>query len=189
MDEHSEMKVRAEPQPAGAKLWVALHVVGTALFVLIVASRVLAAGHEVAPAAFAANCFSPFLTADTAAERLAPARVDFYDLRPLRAGTPVSEPVGRPVTPGTDRRCEVAFDGAHVEDGTHAVRSGLQREGIVTEAAVPAGFPTQPGADFVAARYLNPDRIAVVQVGTRPGPDGIETFINVERLEPSEDQN
>ena len=189
MDEHADMKVRTEPQPAAAKLWVALHVAGTALFVLIVASRVLAASHETAPGAFAAHCFSPVLTADTAAERLAPARVDFYDLRPFRAGTPVSEPVGRPVTPGTDRRCEIAFDGAHIEAGTHAARSGLQREGILAEAALPTGFPTQPGAEFVAARYINPNRIAVVQVGTRPGPDGIETFINVERLEPSEDQN
>ena len=189
MDEQADMKVRAEPQPAGAKLWVALHVVGTALFVLIVASRVLAASHEAAPGAFAAHCFSPLLTAETAAERLAPSRIDFYDLRPFRAGTPVSEPNGRPVTPGTDRRCEVAFDGEHVEAGTHAVRSGLQNEGIVAEAAVPTGFPTQNGAEFVAARYLNPNRIAVVQVGMRPGPDGIETFINVERLEPSEDQN
>jgi hypothetical protein len=189
MDEHADIKVRAEPRPAGAKLWVALQVAGTALFALIVASRVLAASPDTGPDAFAEHCFSPFLTAETAAERLAPARVDFYDLRPFRPGTPVSEPAGRPVTPGTDRRCEVAFDGAHVEAGTHAVRAGLRREGILAEAAVPTGFPTQRGADFVAARYLNPNRIAVVQVGTRPGPDGIETFINVERLEPSEDQN
>jgi hypothetical protein len=47
----------------------------------------------------------------------------------------------------------------------------------------------QDGTEFVAARYLNPNRIAVVQVGTRLGPNGIETFINVERLQPSEDQN
>jgi hypothetical protein len=37
--------------------------------------------------------------------------------------------------------------------------------------------------------FYDPNRIAVVQVGTRPGPGGIETFINVERLQPSEDQN
>ena len=118
MDKHADMKVRTEPQPAAAKLWVALHVAGTALFVLIVASRVLAASHETAPGAFAAHCFSPVLTADTAAERLAPARVDFYDLRPFRAGTPVSEPVGapghagdRPALRGRLRRC--AYRGRH----------------------------------------------------------------------------
>jgi hypothetical protein len=27
--------------------------------------------------------------------------------------------------------------------------------------------------------------VAVVHVGTRPGPNGIETFLNVERLMPS----
>ena len=70
-----------------------------------------------------------------------------------------------------------------------AVLMGLEREGILTEAAVPEAFPAQSGTALIAARYLNPNRIAVVQVGTRPGPNGIETFINVERLEPSEDQN
>jgi hypothetical protein len=160
-----------------------------AIFFAIVAGRVMAASHGSVPEAFAAHCFSPFLTAQTAAERLAPARVDFYDLRPFSGTNPVSEPTGRPVTPGTDRRCEVAFDGEHVAAGTDAVRMGLEREGILAEAPVPATFPPQDGTVFIAARYLNPNRIAVVQVGTRPGPGGIETFINVERLQPSEDQN
>jgi hypothetical protein len=189
MDDRAHIEAKAEPRPRGSTLWLALHVGAMAIFFAIVAGRVMAASHGSVPEAFAAHCFSPFLTAQTAAERLAPARVDFYDLRPFSGTNPVSEPTGRPVTPGTDRRCEVAFDGEHVAAGTDAVRMGLEREGILAEAPVPATFPPQDGTVFIAARYLNPNRIAVVQVGTRPGPGGIETFINVERLQPSEDQN
>jgi hypothetical protein len=189
MGDHAHIEAKAELQSRGSALWLALHVGAMAVFFVIVAGRVMAASHGTAPEAFAAHCFSPYLTAETAVERLAPARVDFYDLRPFSSANPVSEPTGRPATPGTDRRCEVAFDGEHVEAGTDAVVMGLEREGIETEAEVPAAFPAQDGAEFVAARYLNPNRIAVVQVGTRLGPNGIETFINVERLEPSEDQN
>ncbi|MCU4651225.1 succinyl-CoA synthetase subunit beta [Roseibacterium sp. SDUM158016] len=189
MVERAHIEERAAEAPRGAGLWAVLHIGAIALFLVIVAGRVLAASHDTAPDAFAAHCFSPLLTGETAAERLAPARVDFYDLRPFRTGAAVSEPGGRPVTPGTDRRCEVAFDGAHVEAGIDAVRAGLSREGILDEAPVPGDFAVQDGASFVAARFLNPNRIAVVQVGTRPGPNGTETFINVERLEPSEDQN
>ncbi|MBF9029000.1 succinyl-CoA synthetase subunit beta [Rhodobacterales bacterium HKCCE3408] len=136
--------------------------------------------------AFADHCYSPFLTAETAEARLggAGARVDFYDLRPFRSTNPVAEPQGRPATPGTDRRCEVAFDGTYPEAGVAAAVAGLEAEGIQAEAPVPEDFPVQPGAEFVAARFLNPDRIAVVQVGTRPGPNGVETFIGVERLTP-----
>jgi hypothetical protein len=169
-------------------LWTPMHLVAVLAFLVLAVSQTRAASHETA-ATFAEHCFNPLLTAETAADRLAPARVDFYDLRPFSSANAVSEPTGRPVTPGTDRRCEVAFDGAHVEAGTEAVLTGLQREGILTEAAVPEAFQPQSGTAVIAARYLSPNRIAVVQVGTRPGPNGIETFINVERLEPSEDQN
>ncbi|MEM9320596.1 MAG: succinyl-CoA synthetase subunit beta [Pseudomonadota bacterium] len=136
-----------------------------------------------AASAFADHCFSPFLTAQAAAANL-PSGHDFYDLDPFRDSNPISEPRGRPATPGTDRRCEVAFDGADVEAGIAAVTQGLRKEGIDTEAAVPADFPAQAGTGFIAARQLNPTRIAVVQVGTRPGPNGVETFISVERLVP-----
>ncbi|MEL7300924.1 MAG: succinyl-CoA synthetase subunit beta [Pseudomonadota bacterium] len=133
--------------------------------------------------AFSENCFSPFMTA-ARADAVLPERHDFYDLRPFRPSNPVSPPEGRAATPGTDRRCEVAFDGRDVEAGMAAVAEALAREGIATEAAVPAGFPLIAGTEFAAARQLNPRRIAVVQVGTRPGPNGPETFLNVERLDP-----
>lgn len=157
-----------------------IQIAGLLIFVSALAVR--AAGAD-APQAFADHCFSPFLTAAVAASNL-PERHDFYDLTPFRPTNPVSEPVGRPITPGTDRRCEVAFDGADVAAGIAGVLRGLAQEGIATEADLPAGFPAQAGTEFIAARQLNPNRIAVVQVGTRPGPNGVETFINVERLVP-----
>ncbi|MEM8577310.1 MAG: succinyl-CoA synthetase subunit beta [Pseudomonadota bacterium] len=135
--------------------------------------------------AFAAHCFSPRLTAARAADVL-PARHDFYDLAPFVHANAISPPVGRPATPSTDRRCEVAFDGAAVAKGEAAVMDALQREGITRSAEVPEAFPRTPGTEVIAARYLNPRRIAVVQIGTRPGPNGTETFLNVERLEPLE---
>lgn len=135
--------------------------------------------------AFAAHCFSPFLTATRAAQVLASegVRVDFHDLDPL-GDVPPSPVTGRAATPGTDRRCEVAVSGHAVETGIAAVRDGLAREGIDRAVETPATFPAQPGHAFIAARQLNPQRIAVVQVGTRPGPEGIETYVNVERLVP-----
>ncbi len=132
---------------------------------------------------FAENCFSPFMTVAKAEALLTVpgARFDFYDLDPFSNADP-SPATGRAVTPGTNRRCEVAFDGEDVPGGTDAVARALATEGISTEAAVPDKFPRIEGTAFIAARQLNPNRIAVVQVGTRPGPNGIETFLNVERL-------
>lgn len=132
---------------------------------------------------FADHCFSPLLTADSAAANL-PARHDFYDLDPFSAGNPISEPSGRPATPGTDRRCEVAFDGEEVDASVEVVIAALASEGILTAADVPQDFDQQEGTQFISARRLNPRRVAVVQVGTRPGPNGVETFLNVERLVP-----
>ena len=169
-------------------LWITFHIIAIAAFVVIAATRAQAqdAGNAaVSSAAFAGNCFSPFLTAELAAGLVTPdRRVDFYDLRPFRPSNPVAEPQGRAVTPGTDRRCEVAFDGANVAAGIMGAVSGLRAEGIDSVVEVPADFPAQPGTQFIEARQLNPNRIAVVQVGTRPGPNGLETFINVERLVP-----
>ena len=135
--------------------------------------------------AFATHCFSPFMTAARADEVLASpgARVDFYDLDPLSnaAPSPVS---GRPATPDTDRRCEVAFDGEYAELAASAATTGLSMEGIVDQAPLPDRYSQTEGTALLAARQLNPRRIAVVHVGTRPGPDGIETFLFVERLMP-----
>lgn len=141
------------------------------------------AGSEAALSAFADNCFRPTMTAASAKERLgvSGARYDFYDLDPFKSAAP-SPATRRAATPGTDRRCEVSFDGSSTEDAIAAVTRGLGAEGIRTPADVPASFQQIPGAALVAARRLNPRKIAVVQVGTRPGPNGTETYLNVERL-------
>lgn len=136
--------------------------------------------------AFATNCFSPLMTAERASETLGStgARVDFYDLKPFSRGNDPSPVIGRALTPDTDRRCEVAFDGDAVDAGIAAAAGGLEAEGIRTEAPVPDDFAAMPGVGFIGARQLNPSRVAIVQVGTRPGPNGVETYLNVERLTP-----
>ncbi|MEL7025604.1 MAG: succinyl-CoA synthetase subunit beta [Pseudomonadota bacterium] len=108
-------------------------------------------------------------------------RYDFYDTDPFTSAAP-SPATTRAVTPGTDRRCEVSFDGSATDAAISAVAAGLEAEGIRTPADVPATFQRIPGATFIGARRLNPHKIAVVQVGTRPGPNGTETYLNVERL-------
>lgn len=165
---------------------VASAVVGLTLFMV---APVLAQGAAAtdAASAFAAHCFSPYLTAARAQEALAStgARVDFYDLDPFSSAD-VSPVMGRPATPGTDRRCEVAFDGDHGDMAASAVLAGLAAEGIRTDAPLPDRYQPTEGTVLLAARALNPQRIAVVHAGTRPGPDGVETFLTVERLTPLE---
>ncbi len=138
---------------------------------------------DAAMSAFAENCFRPTMTAARAESRLGNdgARYDFYDLDPFTSAAPSPATV-RAATPGTDRRCEVSFDGAETDAAIAAVAAGLEAERIRTPADVPANFEQIPGAAFIGARRLNPRKIAVVQVGTRPGPNGTETYLNVERL-------
>lgn len=135
--------------------------------------------------AFAQNCFSPYLTADIATANIAPtgARLDFYDTLPFSNAAP-STTNGRAITPGTDRRCEVAFDGDYAEDAAQVAVAAAEAEGIRTPAALPDTHTATDSTTLLAARQLNPKRIAVVHVGTRPGPNGVETFLQVERLAP-----
>ncbi|MBM2575108.1 succinyl-CoA synthetase subunit beta [Jannaschia sp. Os4] len=133
--------------------------------------------------AFADHCFSPYLTAARAEAEIAAtgARVDFYDLAPF---SDVAPSPGADVTPGTDRRCEVAFDGDRGAAAAETAAAALEAEGIRADAPVPASHPALPGTTLLGARALNPSRVAVVHTGTRPGPDGVETFLSVERLTP-----
>ncbi len=136
--------------------------------------------------AFANHCFNPRLTAETAQAKIGPsgARIDFYDLRPFSAAAP-SPVTGRAATSGTDRRCEVAFDRSAPHEAIMWVNTGLKQEGLADKKAeVPNNFPRQTGTVLIAAAQLNSNRIAVVQVGVRSGPNGRETFLNVERLIP-----
>lgn len=135
--------------------------------------------------AFSGHCFSPLLTADKAEQvfNLANLRYDFYDLDPF-TNAAVTPAVGRAATPGTDRRCEVSFGGDFTADAVTAVAARLLREGITKPADVPETHENlrTGGTALLAARRLNPNKIAVVHVGTRPSQNGIETFLNVERL-------
>ena len=169
------------------KVWARLHLVGAAVFLILAVGAARADTPETATGAFAANCFSPFMTAQRAEMLLASpgVRVDFYDLDPF-SDVPVSPVIGRPATVGTDRRCEVAFDGDHSELAASAAVAGLQAEGITTASPLPDRYQPTDGTTLLAARRLNPRRIAVVHAGTRPGPNGVETFVFVERLTPLE---
>ena len=183
------------PLARKSALWGLIHLIGALAFVVLASTRAQADQSGVtdarladrASAAFAEHCFSPFMTAERAQEVLAStgARVDFYDLDPFSSADP-SPVAGRAATPGTDRRCEVAFDGAFAELAASAAVAGLQMEGIETEAPVPDRYQPTEGTSLLGARFLNPRRIAVVHVGTRPGPNGPETFMYVERMTPLE---
>ena len=170
------------------------HSVMQCVFVIAVALVISTSGQarspetdvQLAQDAFVTNCFSPFMTAAKAAKvlNLANARYDFYDLDPFSNVAP-SPVTGRAATPGTDRRCEIAVDGDHRKPFAMAATARLQAEGITTPAPVPATHTATSETELLAARQLNPKRIAVVHVGLRPGPNGPETFVYVERLEPS----
>lgn len=137
---------------------------------------------------FAENCFSPFLTARRAEKAFGEtgARYDFYDLDPFTNAAPSPAYGPRAATEGTDRRCEVSFDGAHLSVAVELALAGLTRENINTEVPVPKTHKAQAGTELLAARRLNPRRVAVVHVGTRQGPNGVETFMLVERLKPGQ---
>ena len=139
---------------------------------------------------FASHCFSPFMTGAKAAAIFdADAlRYDFYDLDPFSSAAP-SPVTGRAATQGTDRRCEIAFDGDFRQQAATATINALKAEGILTKADLPSTHTEIEGTQLLAARHLNPKRIAVVHVGLRPGPNGDETFLLVERLVPANDQN
>ena len=140
-------------------------------------------------AAFSGNCFSPRLTAEKAREafNFANIRHDFYDLDPFTSAAP--SPAKADVAPGTDRRCEVSFNGDFAQDAVTAVAARLLKEGITSPADLPETYTETDGTALLAARRLNPNKIAVVHVGTRPTTNGVETFLNVERLVAPEKKN
>ncbi|GAB5448637.1 succinyl-CoA synthetase subunit beta [Gymnodinialimonas sp.] len=171
-------------------LWGAVQLIAAVGLMAMAGCRVEAdevAVPHTGSAAFASHCFSPFMTAERAQEVLASpgVRVDFYDLDPFSSADP-SPVTGRAATPGTDRRCEVAFDGDHARLAASAAVAGLEMEGIDQTSPVPDRYERTDGTELLAARRLNPRRVAVVHVGTRPGPNGIETFMLVERMTPLE---
>lgn len=163
-------------------------ILGAALAALTLGMPALARAPQLAAdagiRAFVDNCFSPFMTAEKAQVVFdqPDVRYDFYDLDPFSNVAP-SPALGH-VTDGTDRRCEIAFDHDYSRIAAQAVVVQLAKEGITKEAAVPATYQANDGTVLLAARMLNPRRKAVVHVGKRPGPSGVETFMIVERLLP-----
>ncbi len=180
--------------PASAHILRAARL-GTAAFAAVVTIGAASAGARSpetdargAMSAFANNCFSPFMTAAKAGRAfgLANLRHDFYDLEPF--SDVAASPAMGSVTPGTDRRCEVAFNGDYGARAVEIAITALAQEGILRDAPLPETHSTArtTGTALLAARQLNPTRVAVVHVGTRPGPAGIETFMTVERLRPQQ---
>ncbi len=135
---------------------------------------------------FANHCFSPYLTSEKARQAFALSGMafDFYDLDPFSSVAP-SPAQGAPVTAGTDRRCEVSFAGNHAESAAEGAMNALAHEMIFTPAPVPPSFRSGPDTTLLAARRLNPRRVAVVHIGTREGALGLETFMSVHRLLPT----
>lgn len=136
--------------------------------------------------AFSDNCLNPRLVqTDLDGLQHQGIKVDFYDLKPFSAPeiTPVT---GRVATAGTDRRCEVAFEADLGADAAKVAVKALTSERIFTETPLPDTHQNAAlaGTTLLAARKLNPNRIAVVHTGTRPSGNGIETFLMVERLTP-----
>lgn len=158
-----------------------------ALFCAVVSPVWATETADLAFEAFKESCFNPHLTATTATQRLAQpgTRVQFYDLNPFSASAP-SPVTGRAATPGTDRRCEVAFDGDFGAEAATTAVEALEAERILNDTPLPVTHTNAhlPGTTLLAARNLNPKRIAIVHTGTRPGPNGAETFLLVERLTP-----
>ena len=88
--------------------------------------------------------------------------------------------------PGTpahaERRCEVAFDGDHAADAVTQVQAKMATPPVFGKSIPLAPpFAAQYGTAYIDARELLRKRVAVVHIGTRPGP---ETFIRVDRLPP-----
>jgi len=160
--------------------------VALVLGLTVPAQTVAGEGVAAAGRSFADHCFSPYLTATTARDAVAPTsgRIDFYDLRPFSSAA-LSPVTGRTATPGTDRRCEVSFDGRAPAKAADWIGVGLKQEGLTDRLVpVPDGFALLATTTFSGAAQLNPDRIAVVQAGVRDGANGPETYMSVERLTP-----
>jgi len=180
--------------------WSALHILGTALFLAVMLSRVAQAGApteddvaDLAIGAFAEACPWPRQTASDVEARMLrfasergfadlPFALDFYDT--------TLEQTAADVTPGTTRRCEVAFPGIHTEPATEALQILMATPPVFGQPIpLPITHSPMPGTYFIEGRQLNARVAAVVHVGTRENATGLETFINVERLLPSAPQS
>ncbi|MEM6759270.1 MAG: hypothetical protein AAF601_07295 [Pseudomonadota bacterium] len=139
-----------------------------------------ASGAAASPAiaAFTEWCFKAGQTASTARANMersvgAPLPFDltFWDIS-LETAADAPEQ--------SERRCEVAFDGAHAADAIAAVVAKMAMPPVFgAPVALPKPYARSEHTDMIEARALLRGRIAVVEIGTLPGP---RTFIRVDRL-------
>ncbi|MEM7242388.1 MAG: hypothetical protein AAF429_09400 [Pseudomonadota bacterium] len=105
-----------------------------------------------------------------------PFDVEFYDTTLERATIPI--------TPGTNRRCVVTFDGSYAQQAKNAVLAFVERAKFGFETDIPKTHSDArvSGTELFIARRLQSGPKAVLHVGTSRGANGVQTFINVERL-------
>lgn len=130
--------------------------------------------------AFVAYCFKAGQTSAQARENMTalvgdplPFTLTFWDKTlELAPGTPAY----------AERRCEVSFDGDHATKAVTQVQAKMAAPPVFgTSIPLTAPFEATDGTAYIDARELLRSRVAVVHIGTRPGP---ETFIRVDRLPP-----
>lgn len=84
---------------------------------------------------------------------------------------------------GVERRCEVAFAGAHTDTAIDALRKQMQTPPVFgTMIPLPETHSPQPGTALIEGRKLLRGRVAVVHVGIRGADDTTQTFMAVDRL-------
>lgn len=89
------------------------------------------------------------------------------------------EPEARDLPKGVERRCEVSFQGDHVDEATEALRKQMATPPVFgTEIPLPETHSPQPGTALIEGRELLRGRVAVVHLGLRDN----RTFIAVDRL-------
>lgn len=130
-------------------------------------------------AAFNTWCFKAYQTEAQARHNtgadLAPFSLTFWDdsLEPRPTNAPR----------GIERRCEVAFDGDHIDRAIVALRQQMQTPPqFGTLIALPDTHTDQTDAALIEGRALLRGRVAVVHVGTRNTASGIQTYMTVDRL-------
>lgn len=137
-----------------------------------------ALAEPVAVKAFTDWCFKAGQTAETARTNMegtagAPLPFDltFWDTSLATA----------PDAPAhAERRCEVVFDGNFAEQAVMAVMLKMAQAPVFgTPTALPGPYGFTDSTVFIEARALLRGRVAVVEIGTLPGP---QTFIRVDRL-------
>lgn len=146
---------------------------------LSLTSALLAAGSAPAHPAIAAFntwCFKAGQTEAQARANMRPEAqgftLTFWDdsLAPRPAGSP----------DGVERRCRVSFPGDHADAAIDALRRQMATPPVFgTPIPLPATHRATEATALIEGRELLRGRVAVVEVGTLPGP---ATYLSVDRL-------